>query len=89
MDNLDALLGQLARAPVHPGLASMEHRVLATISSRTARQAGLGVSIATITAALLIGVAGGVPASATDASPLIPLGPSSPLAPSTLLAGVP
>lgn len=89
MNDLDALLGQLARAPAPPGLASIEERVFARLSARTAAQAGLGLSIGTIAAALVMGIAGSVPASAVGASPLAPLGPSSPLAPSSLLVGAP
>ncbi len=89
MDDLDALLRQLARVPAPPGLASMEDRVFARLNTWTAARAGLGLSIGTVAAALIMGVAGSVPASASFASPLAPLGPSSPLAPSTLLMGAP
>lgn len=89
MDDLDALLRQLAHAPAPAGLAQMEARVLARLNARTVARAGRGLTIGTVAAALVMGIAGGVPASATSASPLAPLGPSSPLAPSSLLAGTP
>lgn len=89
MDDLDTLLRQLARLPVPPGLALIEDRVLARLSARSAARTGFGLSIGAVAAALVMGIAGSVPASASGASPLAPLGPSSPLAPSTLLVGTP
>lgn len=89
MINLDDMLSQLGDAPVHPGLATIDDAVLAGLA---AHQASLGAgtlrsaSVAAI-AALVIGVASaglsGSPAVA--ASSLTPFGPTSALAPSTLL----
>lgn len=90
MDDLDELLGRLARAPVPPALASLEDRVLARIAAKPAAQVGIGLSVATVVAALIMGVAaGGAAAPASAVSTLAPLGSHSPLAPSTLLAGTP
>ena len=89
MINLDDMLSQLGNAPVHPGLAAIDGAVMAGLA---AHQASLGAgtlrpaSVAAITA-LVVGVASaglsGSPAVA--ASSLTPFGPSSALAPSTLL----
>lgn len=89
MINLDDMLSQLGDAPVHPALASMDEAVMAGLA---ADQASLGAgmlrpaSVAAV-AALVIGVASaglsGAPAVA--ASSLTPFGPTSALAPSTLL----
>jgi len=89
MDDLDELLGKLARAPAPAALESMEERVLARLRSTPVARAGFGVGAATAVAALLMGVAGSVPAAASGTSSLSPLGPTSPLAPSTLLVGAP
>lgn len=90
MDDIDSALARLAGAPVPAALDGLEARVLARIGTRPmAREAGIGIGVVTI-AALAIGVAGaGVPATASAVSPLAPLGGSSALAPSTLLAGTP
>lgn len=91
MDDLDKALARLAGEPVPAELDGIEAGVLARISARPAAQrAGIGIGIMTTIAALLIGMAGaGVPATATSAASLSPLGGSSPLAPSTLLIGEP
>ncbi len=93
MINLDDMLSQLGDVPVHPGLAAMDTAVMAGLAAhQSSNGAGLGAgtlrpaSVAAI-AALLIGVASaglsGSPAVA--ASSLTPFGPTSALAPSTLL----
>ncbi len=91
MDNLDALLMRLANAPVPASLDGIEARVLARISARSVTRVGIGIGAMTIAAALMMGIFGaGVPANrASAASLLFPLGPGSPLAPSTLLVGTP
>lgn len=90
MDDLDAMLTRLANAPVPPALDAIEGRVLARIASRPAARTGLGVGVLGVAMALAMGVvAGGAPAPAYAVSSLSPLGPDSPLAPSTLLAGEP
>ena len=90
MDDLDGALARLAGAPVPVALDGMEARVFARIGARqSARGAGVGIGAVTI-AALVIGmVGGGVPATASGVSRLAPLGGTSTLAPSTLLAGTP
>jgi len=88
--DLDAVLASLAQAPVPASLALMEDRVLARIAARPAARAGMGIGALTIAAALLIGIgSAGVPTKDANAAPLSPLGPNSPLAPSTLLLGEP
>ncbi|MBI0476949.1 hypothetical protein D9601_16470 [Sphingomonas sp. MA1305] len=91
MDDLDAVLTRLARAPVPASLDGIEARVLARIAARPAARAGMGLGAMTIAVALGMGILGaGVPAKeASAASTLSPLGPVSPLAPSTLLVGAP
>jgi len=91
MNNLDAVLMRLAHAPVPESLDGIEARVLARISAGPAARVGIGVGAMTIAAALVMGIFGaGVPAQeARAASLLFPLGPVSPLAPSTLLVGTP
>ncbi len=89
MINLDDMLSQLGGAPVHPGLAAMDEAVMAGLAEHQA-SVGAGTlrtaSVAAI-AALVIGVAtaglSGTPAGTV--SSLTPFGPSSALAPSTLL----
>lgn len=91
MDELDEMLGRLAHASVHPGLATIETAVLATIAARStspARLTGRAVALATA-GAVLMGVAGAaVPAATAQAqTALSPLGATDALAPSTLLGG--
>lgn len=89
MNEIDEALARLARAPVPSALDGLEARVLARITTPRAAQAGMGVGLVAI-AALAIGMVGaGVPASPGATASLSPLGMSSPLAPSTLLAGTP
>lgn len=90
MDDLDRVLARLAGAPVPDALDGIENQVLARIGSRPAvRGAGFGIGVVTI-AALAIGMVGAeLPASASPAVSLAPLGGASPLAPSALLVGEP
>jgi hypothetical protein len=90
MDDLDRALARLAGAPVPAALDDVEARVLARIGTRpVVRQAGLGIGAVTV-AALAIGMIGAeLPATASPAASLAPLGGASPLAPSTLLIGEP
>ena len=90
MDDLDRALARLAGAPLPAALEGIEDQVLARISTRpVVRQAGLGIGAMTI-AALAIGVIGAeLPAVASPAVSLAPLGGASPLAPSSLLIGEP
>lgn len=91
MDDLDAVLTKLAHAPVPPALEAVEGRVLARIASRPTARAGLGLGALTVAFGLAMGVVAGgaVTTPAQAASSLAPLGPGSPLAPSTLLVGEP
>lgn len=91
MDNLDAALTTLARAPVPASLDGIEAKVLARIAARPTIRVSMSSGVIAIAAALLIGVFGaGIPdQSARAASSLSPLGPASTLAPSTLLVGAP
>jgi len=89
MDDIDEALTRLARAPVPAAFDGLEARVLARIATPPPSRAGLGMG-AIMVAALAIGMIGaGIPASSGTAASLSPLGSSSPLAPSTLLAGTP
>lgn len=90
MDDLDRALARLAGAPLPTALEGIEDQVLARISARpVVRQAGLGLGVVTI-AALAIGMIGAeLPATASPAVSLAPLGGASPLAPSSLLIGEP
>lgn len=90
MDDLDAVLMKLARAPAPASLDEIEDRVLARIAIRPGARVGMGVGAMTIAVALVMGIVGaGVPAKEAGATSLSPLGPVSPLAPSTLLVGAP
>ncbi|SNS62119.1 hypothetical protein SAMN06295912_110109 [Sphingomonas laterariae] len=88
MTDIDAMLAQLARDPVHPGLATIDAAVLDEIAARAAAPAtpGLaGVGLAALIA-LVIGVAGSaLPGTPARAASISPLGTPAVLAPSTLL----
>ena len=90
MDDLDRALARLAGAPVPAALDDVEARVLARIGTRpVVRQSGLGIGAVTV-ASLAIGMScADLPATASPAVSLAPLGGASPLAPSTLLIGEP
>ncbi len=90
MDDLDRALARLADAPAPAALNGIEARVLARIGTRpVVRQTGLGLGVVTV-AALAMGMIGAeLPASASPAVSLTPLGGASPLAPSSLLIGEP
>lgn len=91
MDDLDAALARLARAPTPLALDTIEAKVFARIALQPTARSGFAVGAFAVVAALTMGVAGaGLPAASAEAgSPLSPFGPNTPLAPSTLLAGVP
>ena len=86
--DLDAALRRLSAAPLHPGLDSIEGAVLGRLRQQATNSTRQGIGIGAIAAAgaLILGVAAGgsVPATAAQGT-LSPFGPSSPLAPSTLL----
>ncbi len=89
--DLDEALGRLSAAPTPPGLAEIEGKVFARVREETAfaEQATHRLRIGAVAAiaALGLGVAvGGPVAAAASPNTLSPFGPSSPLAPSTLLA---
>ena len=90
MDDLDRALARLADAPAPAALDGIEARVLARIGTRpVVHQAGLGLGVVTV-AAMAMGMIGAeLPASASPAVSLTPLGGASPLAPSSLLIGEP
>jgi hypothetical protein len=88
---LDDALGRLAVAPVHPGLIAIDDKVFARVREEAAlaAQGRNGVRVAAVGAfvALGLGLAAGSPVAASPSpTTLSPFGPSSPLAPSTLLA---
>lgn len=88
MDDLDAILTRLARAPVPASLDGMEAKVLARIAARPAASVSIGAGALAIAVAIGMGVAGaGVPSKETGTFSLSPLGPVFPFAPSTLLGG--
>lgn len=88
---LDEALGRLAASPLHPGLTSIEDKVLARVRENAlAGQASHGLRVGAVAAlaALGLGIAAGSPGAASPSpDTLSPFGPSSPLAPSTLLVG--
>lgn len=90
MDDLDRALARLAGTPAPPALDGIEDQVLARIGSRPAvRGMGFGIGVITV-AALAIGMVGAeLPATASPAVSLAPIGGGSPLAPSALLIGEP
>ena len=90
MDDLDRTLARLAGVPVPASLDGIEAQVFARIGAQpVARLTGLGVG-GVMVAALAIGMVGAeLPATASPAVSLSPLGGASPLAPSVLLIGEP
>ena len=91
MDDLDAMLTRLAQTPLLSSVDAIEARVLARIAARPVASASMGIGAMTTAAALVLGIVGaGIPArEARATTPLSPFGPTSPLAPSTLLVGTP
>lgn len=88
MNDLDTVLMRLAQAPLPVGLAAIDEGVLARVASGAAYRVRRGVGIASVSAALVMGVAGAVmPSSQDAATSLAPLGPMSPLSPAALLLG--
>jgi hypothetical protein len=91
MDDIDHMLARLAHAPSPPALDDLGARVLHRLLAQPASRSSFGVGAFTIVAALAMGVVGAeLPVASPAATvPLSPFGASSPLAPSTLLAGEP
>lgn len=86
--DLDADLRRLT-AGDHPGLLDIEAAVMARIYERRRSDAALGapfIAIAALGAIALGTTAGAFSSAPAEAAALSPLGPSMPLAPSTLLA---
>lgn len=86
--DLDALLTQLATAPVHPDLANTEERVMTRVASLAARpEMAHPVRFGAVAAAfaLVLGI-GAANLAEQPAPTLSPFSASPPLAPSTLLA---
>lgn len=86
--DLDAALGRFAAAPLHPGLADIEGAVFQRLAEQQRADARAPVRLGVVAAvgAVLMGVAGASMTSAAQTQTLSPFGPSTPLAPSTLLA---
>ena len=88
--DLDQALRELAAEPVHPGLAGMETAVLSRLAREGHQAPSLSMPLVAVAAffAAGMGVASvGMPVQSVEpARVLSPFGPSSPLAPSTLLA---
>lgn len=89
---LDDALGRLSAVAQHPELARIEQRVFVRVleeaasAAQTAHRVRVGAVVAI--GALMLGMVLGSPVSASSsAETLAPFGPSSPLAPSSLLAG--
>jgi|EndMetStandDraft_6_1072998.scaffolds.fasta_scaffold15939_4 hypothetical protein len=86
--DLDAALRRLSTIPAHPGLMSIEGAVLGRLHDRagTTTVHGIGIGAVAVVAALTLGIISGGSLQAKAApDTLSPFGPSSPLAPSTLL----
>lgn len=86
--DIDTLLMRLATAPVHPGLAGMEERVMAKLASLAASpEMAHPVRFAAVASALaLVMGIGGADLTQRPAPTLSPFTASNPLAPSSLLA---
>lgn len=87
VQDLDAALRLLSVAPTHPGLEMIERTVLGRLreGSESVSFQGLSVGATAAIAALMLGIATGSPQASATPNTLSPFGPSSPLAPSTLL----
>jgi hypothetical protein len=84
--DLDAALRRLSTIPAHPGLLSIEGAVLGRLHDRAGTTTVHGIGIGAVVAALALGIISGGSLQAKAApDTLSPFGPSSPLAPSTLL----
>jgi len=89
--DLDAALSRLADEPPHPRLANLEADVLNMIAAqrRNGRGVHMWLGMLATTGAVSMGLAGSGLSSAgatAQVATLSPFGPSTPLAPSTLLA---
>ena len=86
MDDLDKVLERLAAAPVPAALTSMDEHVFSGVMESRARRAARGVGLATVGAALVMGVASaGMPLRQAEPSSLAPLGSVPTLSPAALL----
>lgn len=87
--DLDTALHRLSAEPVHAGLLTIEADVLARVNlSRRQAGRGVGIPFAVVAAvgAVTLGFFGAGQPAPVNAATLSPFGPSTPLAPSTLLA---
>lgn len=89
VDNIDAALGRLRFAPVHPALAASSDAVFARLTTQRDSAASLKFGPVAAAVAIVMGLAAsGIPSERVEASPALSLfGPAPPLAPSTLLTG--
>lgn len=86
MDDFDRLIGRLASAPVHPGLASIEDEVFTRVARRSqAVKARRGMVSAGAVAMLFGMVSGIIPETTAVAFSLPSFSAPPPLAPSALL----
>lgn len=87
-DDINRALARLAVQPVPTALAQTEANVLDRIAAFGPRLRDLPVSVwvGAATAALVLGILGGLVPTTGEEPPLFPLAPESRLAPSTLLA---
>lgn len=92
VQDLDGALQRLSAAPLHSGLEAIEDAVLARVHEPHSRMAatpprqGLAFCAVAALGALTLGFAASNPVEAAPAGALSLFGPSSALAPSTLLA---
>lgn len=88
MDKLDTLLMQLVSTPAPAGLDAIDEAVFAGLAPSSGNGVRRGVGVATVAAALFIGIAGAtLPPSDAQAASVTPLATMSPLSPAALLLG--
>lgn len=91
-DNLDDVLGRLARAPLPQALSRIDDGVLARVEQVRLQGQPIGarITIACAGAAMVLGIFGSAVSTAMpdDISSLSPSSVAQPLAPSTLLASI-
>ena len=86
MTDLDTVLMRLAAAPLPAALDSFDERVFSGVAAVRTRRVARGVGVATIGAALVMGLASAaMPSRETGVSSLAPLGSIPPLSPAALL----
>ena len=86
MTDLDIVLNRLAAVPMPAALSSMDERVFSGVAETRARRMARGVGLATVGAALVMGVASAaMPLRQAGPTSLAPLGSIPPLSPAALL----